>query len=583
MRDARPNTGSSRSHTRLAWLFVSVLVVAVVVVSLGAGAAQSFVDIAGNPHEADIEYIASRGVTSGCNPPKNDRYCPERALTRAEMATFLVRSLALPASNQDFFGDDNGSAFEGHINTLAASGITKGCNPPKNDRYCPHGKVTRGQMAAFLARALNLQPGLDFFVDDDGHPFEPAINAIAQVGIVRGCNPPANTRYCPDQLVTRAQMATYLRRAMELGAGATTTTTTPSNLKDAIPIAPGVSIQAVVDRHPPGTVFLIRSGIHVRQTVAPRNGDRFIGEPGSVLDGQGVSEYAFGSSGNGVLIEGLVIRNYVGGFGQGAIRSVGGALDWTIRGNEIHHNRGAGIRANPGWKIIRNHIHHNSQIGIIGGFGRGVEVRDNEIAYNNPERAESPYVAAGGMKLLHTIGAKVIGNFSHHNGGPGLWTDGDNIDVLYEGNRVEDNAHAGIKHEVSCRATIRNNTALRNGFENNDWIAGAGILIINSPDVTVTGNVVRNNNDGIGGVQASRKSSGKNCTWQLKNLTVSGNVIEMRVGHTGVVTDDTSDVFTSGWANRFSSNTYSLHPTSGKFFRWLNKHLTYSEWRKYHD
>ena len=48
------------------------------------------------------------------------------------------------------FVDDDGSIFEGDIEWLAAAGITRGCNPPLNDRFCPHGVVTRGQMAAFL-------------------------------------------------------------------------------------------------------------------------------------------------------------------------------------------------------------------------------------------------------------------------------------------------------------------------------------------------------------------------------------------------------------------------------------------------
>ena len=69
------------------------------------------------------------------------------------MAAFLSRSLDLPPTPTDFFIDDDGSIFEGDINRLAAAGITKGCNPPINDRYCPDSTVTRGQMAAFLHRA----------------------------------------------------------------------------------------------------------------------------------------------------------------------------------------------------------------------------------------------------------------------------------------------------------------------------------------------------------------------------------------------------------------------------------------------
>jgi hypothetical protein len=50
--------------------------------------------------------------------------------------------------------DDDDSIFEADIEKLAAAGITKGCNPPTNNMYCPNNVVTRGQMAAFLHRAL---------------------------------------------------------------------------------------------------------------------------------------------------------------------------------------------------------------------------------------------------------------------------------------------------------------------------------------------------------------------------------------------------------------------------------------------
>ena len=49
------------------------------------------------------------------------------------MAAFMVRALDLPATDIDFFTDDNGSVFGDDINRLAASGITRGCNPPDND------------------------------------------------------------------------------------------------------------------------------------------------------------------------------------------------------------------------------------------------------------------------------------------------------------------------------------------------------------------------------------------------------------------------------------------------------------------
>ena len=56
-------------------------------------------------------------------------------------------------------------------------------------------------------------------------------------------------------------------------------------------------------------------------------------------------------------------------------------------------------------------------------------------------------------------------NHVHHNEGPGLWTDIDNIHTLYEGNLVEHNANVGIFHEISYDAVIRNNIVRDNGLE----------------------------------------------------------------------------------------------------------------------
>src|SRR5690606_15106601 len=103
---------------------------------------------------SDIAWLADEGITRGCNPPANDRFCPDDPVTRGQMAAFLVRALGLPAATGTFT-DTTGHVFEGDIARLAAADITRGCNPPANDRFCPDDPVTRGQMAAFLKRALS--------------------------------------------------------------------------------------------------------------------------------------------------------------------------------------------------------------------------------------------------------------------------------------------------------------------------------------------------------------------------------------------------------------------------------------------
>jgi subtilisin family serine protease len=175
----------------------------------------TFIDDNGHFAEGAIEAIYAVGITRGCNPPTNNRFCPDADVTREQMATFLARALGLSATSTDHFDDDNGSVLESAINRLAEAGITVGCNPPANTNFCPGDPVTRAEMAAFLARAFGLTTiNEDHFVDDDGSVFETAINRLAEAGITVGCNPPDGDRYCPDSPVKRGQMAVFLTRAI---------------------------------------------------------------------------------------------------------------------------------------------------------------------------------------------------------------------------------------------------------------------------------------------------------------------------------------------------------------------------------
>ncbi len=114
-----------------------------------------FLDTVGSVFEADIDWLAAEGITHGCNPPANTLFCPSDPVTREQMAAFLVRAMGYgDDGGGDLFVDDDGSIFEADIDKLATAGVTVGCNPPVNDRFCPSDVVTREQMAAFLHRAL---------------------------------------------------------------------------------------------------------------------------------------------------------------------------------------------------------------------------------------------------------------------------------------------------------------------------------------------------------------------------------------------------------------------------------------------
>lgn len=167
-----------------------------------------FRDVTGGPHAPAIREIALQGVTKGCTA---ERFCPQRQVTRAQMASFLVRALDLPAAQRDHFADDNGSAHEPSVNALAEAGIAHGCDA---GRFCPSAPVSRSQMASFLQRAWGLPAGtVQRFSDVVSSVHRPAINAIADAGITVGC---ADGLFCPNQAVRRAEMASFLARALGL-------------------------------------------------------------------------------------------------------------------------------------------------------------------------------------------------------------------------------------------------------------------------------------------------------------------------------------------------------------------------------
>ncbi len=156
---------------------------------------------------ADIAWAYDERITTGC---KIDLFCPNSVVTRGQMATFLARAFDLPSSGTDRFRDDEGNSHEADINRIAAAGITSGCSAT---RFCPDGRVTRAQMATFLTRALHLPAtGADYFTDDNSNKHEANINRIRAAGITFGCG---GSRFCPNGLVTRGQMAAFLHRALD--------------------------------------------------------------------------------------------------------------------------------------------------------------------------------------------------------------------------------------------------------------------------------------------------------------------------------------------------------------------------------
>lgn len=188
--------------------FLALVIVFVLIPPVAAAAGGGpFIDDDGSPHEASIAALWTAEIASGCGLY---RFCPDSPVTRAEAATFLARALGLPAGGAAPFADVSG-VHSASITALFEAGITSGCAP---GMFCPERALTRWQMASLLARALNLPPSAeDFFYDDDALPQQSDINRLAAAGITVGCRP---DRFCPYGALTRAELASLLVRALDL-------------------------------------------------------------------------------------------------------------------------------------------------------------------------------------------------------------------------------------------------------------------------------------------------------------------------------------------------------------------------------
>ena len=170
----------------------------------------SYRDTSNSVHAEAIEAISQEGIADGCEP---DAFCPGDPVSRGQMASFLAQALELDEVDEDHFTDDDDSVHHGAINAVAAADIAQGCD---EDRFCPQAPITRAQMATFLAVGFELdEAAFDWFTDENGNIHEESIDNVADAGVTAGCDDVAS-EFCPGDHVTRGQMATFLARALEL-------------------------------------------------------------------------------------------------------------------------------------------------------------------------------------------------------------------------------------------------------------------------------------------------------------------------------------------------------------------------------
>jgi trimeric autotransporter adhesin len=184
-------------------------------------------NIGSDPFYPFIETILHKGVTSGCGD--GSTYCPLQNVLRQEMAVFLLKGFLgsgyAPPNCTGLFQDvpcppTPQFPFSNFIEDLSTRGITSGCQVGPPALFCPDQNVTRAQMAAFLLKTLlggaYTPPVCTSLFQDvpcpptPQFPFSNFIEDLSTRGITSGCQVGPPALYCPDNPVTRQEMAVFL-------------------------------------------------------------------------------------------------------------------------------------------------------------------------------------------------------------------------------------------------------------------------------------------------------------------------------------------------------------------------------------
>ena len=172
----------------------------------------AFADVGRSAHAGAIETLYDSGITNGRS---RTAFGTNEQVTRGEMASFLTRASELDPRTDTGFGDVATSyTHAGSIGAIVDAEITTGYT---DGTFRPRDPVTRAEMASFLVRArsdLRETDGDHGFPDvgaTNGHAA--AIAAIAEAGITTGYT---DGSFGPRRAVTRGEMASFIVRAYQL-------------------------------------------------------------------------------------------------------------------------------------------------------------------------------------------------------------------------------------------------------------------------------------------------------------------------------------------------------------------------------
>jgi|GEM_PF-1939832 len=340
---------------------------------------------------------------------------------------------------------------------------------------------------------------------------------------------------------------------------------------DPIILAPGNNLQTIVNSFPAGTDFVLTPGVYTGHAMYPKSDMTFTGQPGAILDGNGIESPAFSGVGDRVEIRGLEIRNYEPGLFNGAIQARSTSNfsrngdDWLVDDNDIYDNSGVGVNVGSGMTVRNNRIYNNFQAGISGigddnNFLWDVTIDSNEV-YGNADALYAYSLSQlntnyheGGLKLTRARRLKIINNNFHDNGGIDIYCDIKCDDVLIDNNDVTNSTGryhpGGIVYELSTNATISNNRITGSSTQPSNWEVKL-IMIMESNNVVVENNTIRAGNTTGNKVWALGMRAITERPESLFDVTVRGNTV---YADRATVRIGSADPLPS--SIRYSNNTY---------------------------
>ena len=194
-------------------IVVAFILIVAFVLPYKVDAKQVFSDVPVNhSNYGDIMYLLEKGVIES-----SSKYGVTDIVTREEVAVMVAKAVGLDGTtptDTKFADVKKSNKNSGYIQAAVNAGIVNGYG---DNTFKPTQKVTRGHMAAFIARAFDLPNGNKTFKDvSTSHTAYEAVKKLAAANITTGYG---DGTFKPENSLTRAHISAFLARAMKFANG----------------------------------------------------------------------------------------------------------------------------------------------------------------------------------------------------------------------------------------------------------------------------------------------------------------------------------------------------------------------------